>query len=424
MKASYIIPPAVALGVVIVWSVSQWRSISSEEDRGRELRDRIAADGSGGSGGSPATRKERKERDGGGGSGVTGDIDWKRVSGKMVDMMDGDESGLMEMTDFQTRVSEMSAAEIVASLDEISAMELDDDEKEVLEELMVEELIEKDPKLVLEKFADRLGDEDDPVTWQMPTAFAEWLTEDPAAAKAWFDGRIADGSFESKSLDGQSETRLAFEAELVGVLLESDYNGARDRIAALPEDQRREALESISFSDLESGAQQGYASLVRELVPQDEQAGSLSYIMFDLTLEGGYERVDAFLDSIKATPEERAVSAREAANSRLQDISTERALTAADVDEMRTWLGRQAPGTVDQVTGEAIGDAAQEGGEEFNFAAASELVLKYHESTGNDEILVAFLESYAAHSNLEEALPLAEKISDPKLREEVLEELR
>ena len=209
--------------------------------------------------------------------------------------------------------------------------------------------------------------------------------------------------------DGQSETRLAFEAELVGVLLESDYNGARDRIAALPEDQRREALESISFSDLESGAQQGYASLVRELVPQDEQAGSLSYIMFDLTLEGGYERVDAFLDSIKATPEEREVSAREAANSRLQDISTERALTAADVDEMRTWLGRQAPESIDEVTGEAIGDAAQEGGEEFNFAAASELVLKYHQSTGNDAILVAFLESYAAHSNLEEALPLAKK---------------
>ena len=194
MKASHVIPPAVALGVVIVWGVSQWRSISSEEDRSRELRDRIAADGSSGSGGSPANRKERKERDGGGGPAVTGDIDWKRVSGKDGGHDGRGRSGLMEMTDFQTRVSEMSAAEIVASLDEISAMELDDDEKEVLEELMVEELIEKDPKLVLEKFADRLGDEDDPVTWQMPTAFAEWLTQDPAAAKAWFEGRITDGS--------------------------------------------------------------------------------------------------------------------------------------------------------------------------------------------------------------------------------------
>lgn len=424
MKPSYIIPPAVALVVVVVWSVSQWRSISTEKDRGRDLRERIAADGSGEATASTAERKNRPGGSGSSATGATGEIDWKHVSGKMVDLMDGDESGLMEMSEFQMRVSEMSVAEITASLDEIAGMELDDDEKEVLEELMVEELIQKDPKLVLEKFVGRLGDEDDPVTWQLPTAFAEWLSEDPTAAKAWFDGRIADGAFESKSLDGQSETRLAFEAELVGILLESDYSGARARIAALPEDQRREALESISFSDLESGAQQGYASLVRELVPQDEQAGSLSYIMFDLTLEGGYAKVDSFLDSINATPEERAVSAREAANSRLQDISTERALTSADVDEMRAWLNRQAPGTVDQVTGEAIGDAAQEGGEEFDFAAASALVMKYHKSTGNDEILVAFLDSYAAHSNLEEALPLADNISDPKLREEVLENLR
>jgi hypothetical protein len=75
------------------------------------------------------------------------------------------------------------------------------------------------------------------------------------------------------------------------------------------------------------------------------------------------------------------------------------------------------------MTGEALAEASQDS-EEFGFAQASKLALEYHQSSGNDEVLIAFLESYAARSNLEEALPLAEKISDPQKREEILEQLK
>ena len=338
--------------------------------------------------------------------------------------MDADDSGLEELADFHRRLSEMSTAEIINSIGVLSDMELEDDEKGVLEELMVEELVKQDPKLVLETFVGRLGDEDDPVAWQLPTAFAEWLIEDPLTAEAWFDRRISEGAFETRTLDDLSEMRLAFEVELVGSLLSYDLDGARGRIAALPQDQRREALESVSFADLGAGVLQDYAALVRELVPRDQQAGSLSSVVCDLTLDGGYEKVESFLDDIQATSEERAVSATEAAVSRLQAITTERAISAGDVEEMRLWLDRQAPGTTDRVTGGAIADAAQEGGEEFDFAAASELVLSYHNTTGNDEVLVAFLESDVAHSNLNEACSLAEGITDPMLRNEILDGLR
>jgi hypothetical protein len=78
---------------------------------------------------------------------------------------------------------------------------------------------------------------------------------------------------------------------------------------------------------------------------------------------------------------------------------------------------------VDKVTGEAIADAAQDGGE-FDFEDASKLALKYHRSSGNDEVLIAFLESFAARSNLEEALPLVDKISNPARRAEILKRLK
>lgn len=210
---------------------------------------------------------------------------------------------------------------------------------------------------------------------------------------------------------------------MTGVLLTKNPQQAGQRIAELPEDQRREALEQIDFTGLSPSAQAAYASMVRQLVPEDERAGSFSHVVSQLVPEGGYEKVAGFLDQIRATPEERAVSATEAANARIGEISGNRVITRDDVDAMRTWLEQQAPGTADAVTGEALANAAQEGGE-FGFEDASKLALEYHESTGNDEVLVAFLESYAARSNLDEALPLAEKIKDPNLREKVLARLK
>ena len=179
----------------------------------------------------------------------------------------------------------------------------------------------------------------------------------------------------------------------------------------------------IYFEELPEQAQQGYAKLVRGLVPEDERAGAFTNVASALVSEDGFEGVGKFLDSVNATAAERVVSSREAANSLMLEIADERVITRSDVETMRKWLEGQAPGTADKVTGEALGDAAQDGGE-FGFAAASELALEYHRSSGNDDVLVAFLESYAAQSNLEQALPLADNITDAKRREDLLRRLK
>jgi len=413
------IPPGVALVAVLVWNVSQWRSISSQEEQSRVLRTRIE------SARSPRKPGDPTAADGSRSSKIkipAGNeaIDWKNLSARMAEMQESGGVGDMRaMVELQKRLSGMSAEELIAALDAISALGLEPGVRNLMEEMLVEPLIGRDPELALATFADRIQNDEDGVGWQLSAALGAWAKKDPAAAGAWFDRQIAAGLFESKSLDGQSQRRMEFEAALVGVLLTSDGVAAGQRIAALPEDQRREALEQIPFSELTAAGQKAYAELVRGLVPQDERAGSFTHIISELIPEGGYAKVEAFLDGIQASPEERAVSAREAANSQLEKIAGERAVTRDDVEAMREWLNRQAPGTVDRVTGEALADAAQDGGE-FSFSDASKLAVEYHRSSGNDDVLVAFLESYAARSNLEEALPLADRIADPKRREKIL----
>lgn len=411
-------PPALALVAVGVWNVAQWRAVSVEAGRVRDLSERIQAARS-----APAAMTDvrfAKPK----AALAEGPIDWKRLASQFKEMEESGGMGdIRTMIAFQKRLAAMSRDELVAALEEIASLELDAGQRELLEQMLVSPLIGKDPELALTTFASRIPLDDDGVAWQLSSALAAWAKINPAGAAAWFDRQIAAGLFDSKSLDGQSQTRTEFEAAMTGVLLDSDVAAANRRIAALPEDQRREALEQISFSELNAAGQKAYMEMVRGLIPQDERDGSFSHVISELVPDGGYARVGAFLDEIQATPEERSVSAREAANTRLEEIAGEREVTRQDVDAMREWLKNQAPGTEDRVTGEALADAAQEGGE-FGFAEASKLALEYHQTSGNDDVLVAFLESFAARSNLDEALPLADKITDPARRDAILKRLK
>ena len=423
LKASHIIAPAVALIAVLAWNVSQWRAVSDQQQQVDTLRTRITEARAHPAGTSSTKRNHVSKAKP---LPASGAIDWKDFSARLLGLDDeggGAADDLRAMADIQKRISEMTRDELIAALAEIASLDMDAEEKASLEEMLMEPLIEKDPQYALEKFADRIKDDDDSVGWQLSSALTGWAKKDPAAATRWMDAQIAAGLFDSKSLDGHSQTRLEFEAALVGQLLGSDPAAAQNRIAALPEDQRREALEQISFSELSPAEQKLYAEMIRGFVPQDERAGSFTHVISELIPDGGYERVSSFLDDIQATPEEREVSAREAANARFEEIATDRAITGTDVDAMRKWLESEAPGTVDRVTGEALGDAAQEDGE-FGFEQASALALEYHRKSGNDDVLVSFLESFAARSNLEQALHLADKISDPKRRQEIIESLQ
>ncbi|RYD47371.1 MAG: hypothetical protein EOP85_05605 [Verrucomicrobiaceae bacterium] len=250
----------------------------------------------------------------------------------------------------------------------------------------------------------------------------EWAKKDLSSATAWFNSQIAAGRFESRTLDGRSEARTQFESALLESLMVSDSASAGGRLEALPEDQRREVLQQIEFDGLSPQEQQAYADLVRNLIPADERAGSFAHIAAQLVDENGYDKVGQFLDSVKASPSEREAAAMQTAESRLTMLGTDADVAQGDVDSLRTWLQEQAPGQVDSITGKALAEAAQDGGK-FGFDQASQLIQHYQRTTGSDEVLVSFLKTYSARSNLEEARQLVDMVSDPEVRAQLLKDL-
>lgn len=317
----------------------------------------------------------------------------------------------------------MSREEMIAALDEIAALELSEKERQMLEDMIIPTLAGEDPVYVLERFGGRIVSDPDGAGYQLVSAMREWAEKDPTAAKAWFDGQIAAGNFESRTLDGKSEIRAQFEGALLDSLLPADPAAAAARLAALPEDQRREVLEQLSFSDLDPAAQASYAALVRDLIPADERAGSFAHIASQLVTEAGYDEVTKFLDGVQATPAERAAAAVQTAESRLELLALDGGATRDSIDPLRDWLARQAPQTANAILGKSLAEAAQDDGK-FGFAEASKLALHYQQSGGGDDVLVAFLKSYAARSNLEEALQIADRISDPQRRAAIVDHLK
>ncbi len=422
MKATYLIPPVAALVLVGAWNAVQLRSISSLENNAVTLREKIATALA--SGNFPAASSTANQPNEATASARKQFHDWKELSSRLVEMQNGGgHSDLRAGVNFQQELAGMTKEEMTAALDEIAGLDLSAEARETLESLIIAPLIREDPQLALERFGDRIGSESSAIGWQLSTALRDWAKKDLAGATAWFDRQIADGKFDSKSLDGRSEERTRFEAALMQSLLSSDPNAASQRLADIPEDQRREVLEQIVFPDLGQQDQKTYAELVRQLVPQDERAGSFAHIASELVDDSGYGKVSNFLDAVQATPAERAAAASQTAESRLQSLGMDATVTRADVDSLREWLTRQAPGQVDSITGKALAEAAQGQGK-FKFAEASQLVLQYQQISGGDDVLVAFLQSYSARSNLEEAIHMADLIADEKRRAKILNQLK
>lgn len=422
LKVIHFLPPAVALVLVGVWNAGQMRSLASLEKDSAVLREKIAAVTTTGGTSSDPLKGSRPGKDKGANGSAT---NWKEMAARLISARaSGEKSHMRAMIDFQQRLSEMTRDELIAALEEIGGLGLSEEDRRSIEEMIMESLIKQDPQYALERFADRIESDPDGMGWQLSTAMKEWAKLDLAAATAWFNRQIAAGKFESRTLDGRSEMRSQFEAALFESLISSDPASAGDRLAALPEDQRREVLQQIPFDELSPADQKAYADIIRQLIPVDERAGSFAHIASEL-VDGeadGYGKVGTFLDSVNATPDERAAAAMQAAESRFSLLAEDADISQNDVDALRSWLATQAPDKVDAITGKSLAEAAQEGGK-FGYEKAAELALYYQKTSGSDEVLIAFLKSYSARSNIEDARDLIEKVSDPKVRAKFMKDL-
>lgn len=411
MKANPWILPGVALLITGGWIVSGKRSTAVLEQEIDLLTERIRLVKAAGNDASMAGASGKES-----GKTQDGKIDWKDLSNKITEMRGGGMGDMRTMMRMQRLLLEMSAEELGAQLDEIAKLDLDDMARKQLQGMILGTLAEKDPKMVIERFGDEAADENSAGRWSVQMALGKWAEKEPAAAAAWLDRQIAAGKFESKSLDGKNQERIRFEGVLVAQLLKTDPAAASARVAGLPEDQREDFFQQGFFFQVTPESESSYTKLVRDSLPADKVGRTLANTAGYLALQAGYERVDGFIATTKATDEEKKTIVAQVMERKLSSHG-ESKISAEEMDKARAWGAAQSPGVVDKATGEALANTLWRGGD---FKTASELALQYSESSGNDEVLATFLKSSQARQTpADQALPLIEKIKDPALREEI-----
>jgi hypothetical protein len=424
MKAKLLIPPAIALILLIGCIGPQRRSMAAVETECARLRAAIAAVKSQSVGGANPHDPLEKRRNA---------MEWKLFA----EQFPGNPRGISLVFTgvlpderlalrVRQRMKAMSTAEVIATLDEIAAFDLSVESRANLEWTLFDDFAWRDPATALELMERRGIAVGSDMYWQLSSRALEmWARKDAVAAEAWLDRQIAAGKFKSKALAGGDGFRQeAVESALIRALLSVSPETATLRVAALSEYQRGKILSTYSMDFVPEVNQLAHAELVRAQVPVKDQAKILANQASLFLQPGDYSTVTDYLERIGATPAERAASVLTAATKMNPGNPGSSQLTRQDFDRFREWVTSQAPDSIDTATGTALGEAAQEN-RRIDFAAAAALAAEYaRASPGSDEVLATFLSSEAAIWNKVAARALAKGIADEARRSQILEFLQ
>jgi len=381
-----------------IWLVSQQREIVAIERKNAQLLEKTGPARA--ATGSPARQKRPTWQQ----------LTEKAKSGTL------DNRALQQLAgDFQS----MTAEQVVVALDEIGTMNLPEKTRSDLEWNLLIQLARKDPQQTL----NRLGtpQENDAPTLQSvrSTAFKSFHQSDPAASMRWLDDQIAAGSFEAKALNGMNQVRIEFETLLVQKQFADDPAASETRIAVMSAEDARETLRR-SATAIKPEQQAAFAEMVRGQLPEVEQLEIFARLSAERCED--LPSVSEYLNRISATPVERLACVKHTAQYRFEQLSLQKSVTPEQLDGVREWIRSQTPEASDRLTGEMLSNIEPSDGG-LDFTALSKLAERYHQSSGSDDLLEAFLKSESAKFHPEEANRLAAKIRDPQRRAEILTQL-
>jgi hypothetical protein len=414
VKPIHFLPPVVATAIAIAWIAYPYRSIAILDQQSAILEKHLATADS-----EPdaATARRKLTSDP-----EKGPINWKGFAAAFEEMNASGGLGDRRLLDrYEKRIMAMSVDELNAAMDEIAALDLSEEIRRSLESKLMGRLADLTPETMLHRFIGRMSDDGGNSVFS--EALANWVKKDRAAATAWFEREIAAGRFNSRSLDGISSTRMEFEGTMIRVLLPTDPDAAAARLAALPLGQRDAALRAHPFMFYFTEKNHiAYAKLVREQLPENDQAGAISRLI--ASRASNLDFVTQYLKRIEATPDERAACVEYAALEKLHRGSSQAKLTREALEEFREWANSQAPQSTNKATGKAFALLLAQRQGQTSFADLAAFAAQYHDVGAGDEILLPMLESPLALKNKDEARALAGKLSDEKRRNELLEKLK
>lgn len=407
MKPKHLVLPIIALVIAGILLGTQRRNVSELRAGNAELRGRIATARQSGSFSVPTLPR------GPGAPGQT--IGWDKIASLLREHPAGNAPAMISI---KRQLLAMDSDELLAGLDGIAAMGLDEETRDQFELLILDPLCKKDPEAALERFKGNLRDRSGLHRYFLSSALNDWTKRDLPAATAWLDREIAAGTFEPRSLDGNDGIRTRFESAVVFGQFAADPSKAEARLSELPSAMRADILrQADGFHKMGMEDEIALAEISRRQLEREERVAAIAGRAEKVIgQDGDFAAVDEYLDKVQAAPDERERSAETVARRYVNSLAAKKEVSAAGIDAMRAWVSRDAPGSADRLTGEALAKGLTGGGG-MDFAETAALALKYHQSSGNDKLLYSFLGNIPATDHKPEARALAERISDPENRE-------
>lgn len=326
--------------------------------------------------------------------------------------------------------AEMSGDELTRAYTQMATLPVDAPFRNYLEAIMLKQLKEKNPEFAFTQLLAKCQNED---TAPLKLGdFDQWLAKDPTAAAAWYERQIAANVFD-KTLDGKTPNMVPFEAAFMMSLLASDPAAAEQRMNNIPPDLRGSLVDYVW--DVPKEKSKAFVDLLRKSMPVEDymailKNNSLTEYHFRFDSETDPKDVQKNLDSLGITPEERSTLLTQ----HFSDIAKYRSMrdkygvpSREQFDGYRARIQGIDPSSADKATGMALqsylAESKTTGAQDFVEKAA----MDYHRSGAGDEIMVPLIEGSANGSipfPKERARVMAGKITDGKLRAELLEKLK
>ncbi len=326
--------------------------------------------------------------------------------------------------------AEMSGDELTQAYTQMASLPVDAPFRNYLEAIMLKQLKEKNPEFAFSQLLAKCQNEDKSPL-QMGD-FDEWLAKDPAAAATWYEKQIAANVFD-KTLDGKTPNMVPFEAAFMMSLLASDPAAAEQRMNNIPPDLRGSLVDYVWRVPKENS--KVFVDLLRKSMPMEDyisilKNNSLTEYHFRFDSETDPKAVQKNLDSLGFTPEERSTLLTQhfAEIAKYRSMRDKYGMPSREkFDEYRARIQGIDPSSADKATGMALQSYLAESKTTSAQDFVEKVAMEYHGSGAGDEIMVPLIEGSANGSipfPKDRARVMAGKITDGKLREEMLEKLK
>jgi len=404
-----------AILAMILWLVVQTGLIGTLERQNNAMRKRLAV--------SPIAVVPRPRRPVGTCAMDERPIDWEDVSRQI--QCDPGIGYLRTTLRLDEAIRSMSFGELVAALEEIEASDLSACYRYALMKIICTAVFEKAPMRGLKHFIHRYYNDS---LWMRPMgrALADWARRDPKEASAWFAEQFASGKFDARSFDGGIAFPTELSREAVFSLLGPAPEAAKQLLAAIPQNKRRDVLASMRLNDLAENEYSGWAAVVRSVLPKPWRTEAIAWPIYNWSDGDGspmkLAELDRYLESIRPGDAELEFCILKAASIERcwHDPRDKTKSLANDLAAMRTWVAARAPDLVGPATAEALADVCPR----LPYSEQAALALRFQQADGNDAYLVPLLEKDAAFANKKTARSLARRLFDPTLRETYLKRLK